>query len=55
MDEKSTQVTGDEKLLEMLSEEKGPSAKTLNFLKMFAHSYYAEPSLPESIRTTCLN
>ncbi|QIK53753.1 hypothetical protein G7050_04930 [Dysgonomonas sp. HDW5A] len=55
MDEKSTQVTGDEKLLEMLTDEQGPSAKTLSFLKMFAHSYYADPSLPEEIRATCLN
>lgn len=55
MDERSTQVTGDEKLLEILTEEKGPSAKTLNFLRMFAHSYYAEPSLPEPICSTCLN
>lgn len=55
MDEKSTQVTGDEKLLEMLTDEKGPSTKTLNFLKMFAHSYYADPSLPEAINATCLN
>lgn len=55
MDEKSTQVTGNEKLVEMLTDEKGPSARTLNFLKMFAHSYYAEPSLPEEIRATCLN
>ncbi len=55
MDEKSTQVTGDEKLLKMLTEKKGPSAKTLSFLKMFAHSYYADPSLPESINTACLN
>lgn len=55
MDEKSTQVTGGEKLLEMVRHENGPSAKTLNFLRMFAHSYYAEPSLPEELGTTCLN
>lgn len=55
MDEKSTQVTGNEKLLEMLTDEKGPSAETVNFLRMFAHSYYAEPSLPEAIRAICLN
>ncbi|PXV65519.1 hypothetical protein CLV62_107116 [Dysgonomonas alginatilytica] len=55
MDEKSTQVTGDEKLVEMLREENGPSAETLKFLRMFAHSYYAEPSLPEALSTTCLN
>ena len=55
MDEKSTQVTGNEKLVEMLADQKGPSTETLVFLRMFAHSYYAEPSLPEAIRATCLN
>ncbi|MBF0577521.1 hypothetical protein [Dysgonomonas sp. GY617] len=55
MDEKSTQVTGDEKLVEMLENKKGPSEETLNFLRMFAHSYYVEPSLPESLNATCLN
>ena len=55
MDEKSTQVTSDEKLVEVVTQEKGPSKETLNFLRMFAHSYYAEPSLPEALGATCLN
>lgn len=55
MDEKSTQVTGNEELLEMLTTEDGPSQKTLHFLKMFARSYYTDQSLPQGINATCLN
>lgn len=55
MDEKSTQLMGGEKLVKVLLEKKNPSAKTLNFLRMFAHSYHVEPSHPETLSITCLN
>jgi len=32
-----------------------PSAKTLDFLKQFARSYYVEKSLPKAVNEFCVN
>lgn len=55
MDGKSTQLKDDQKLMEVLTTEKGPSSNTLDFLKKFARSYHVEPSVPDPLNATILN
>lgn len=56
MDEKSTQVRSDEKLLNMQgNNDKGVSKLTLDYLKMLARTYHVESSLPEAFNATCMN
>ncbi len=35
--------------------ELSPTSKTLDFLKMFARSYYADKNLPAKLNSTMLN
>ncbi|MEN9919723.1 MAG: hypothetical protein RL662_2159 [Bacteroidota bacterium] len=53
MDENSTYVKTDEKVLRQKGEE--PSSETLDYLKMFARSYFVEPSLPETFNAANMN
>jgi hypothetical protein len=55
MDEKSTYDQCNGEVLHSEMPEEGPSEQTLNYLKMFARSYYVESSLPKVLNALCLN
>lgn len=44
-----------EKKAEPFDADARPSAKTIRFIKEFAHSYYVESSMPEKCREFVLN
>lgn len=55
MDDKSTQVKSDTTQKMTVNQNDGASAKSLNFLKILARTYYVEPSLPAELNSASLN
>lgn len=55
MNESSTQKYEVGDIIDSVITEEQPSAKTIDFLKTFARTYYVEKSLPDQMNEICIN